>query len=310
MMQLPSSFDLRFNHNLNNGSSHVVDCLAFKPQIIQGSCNACVAASLATILSIQACLGKQDPNITYSAQQIWDCYDGSCALGVHTPLMDTFFPYVLNGPSSGQMFSSMKTNVEMLSESNYTRCFLSTTEKAPLLAVQGHSTRHIKNLSTASAVSQMKQHIYTTGPIMAIVRMTDPIFQAFLHAHGNNTFSLGMPGHILHALAVIGWRDIDGAWLVQNSMGPSWQNQGIGWVTGQLEMEWYGFQLDVPSHQEYAGGVKKKQEVHDKPFITIVPNNNNNNNNAAMIDQLDVIVSLITFMSMGFIAWILFFSFR
>ena len=292
LCMLPSHFDIRTNHT---------DCLAFKPFLSQGDCNACVAASLATLLSIQACLTRGTPNITYSGQRIWDCFDGLCTLGVMPPLMDTFFPYVLHGPQSANMFTQRPSVTEQITGSNFTRCApLSSMDPPPLLSIDGHSSLHAGNQSHAA--TSLKTYLHNSkGPAMSIVRMTQSAFQAFIQPYSTSqlqqeaAFALGPPGHILHALTVLGWRDSDGAWLVQNSMGPAWQDQGIGWLLGPLEAEWYGFQL-------------QKQPEPDSIFTApLLPTRQRA---LQSDDQLDLIIFLLTCLSMGSLAWMLCFCVR
>ena len=240
----PVYFDLRHATVYPSSAPHTAfnssRCEAFRPLIQQHSCKACVAASLATVLSIQACLALGRSDIAYSAQHIWDCYDGSCASGVRAPLIRTFFPYIASlAPRSGA--------VEHLTNSNYSAC--TSVSAQHLVGVQAHQALG----NSSASVMAMRAHIHSVGPVMALARMTELVFRNFLRPYSpqqkqqQEAFAMGTHGgrYLSHALAVIGWRNTDGAWLVQNSMGPNWQDNGVGWVLGPLEAEWYGFQLDV-----------------------------------------------------------------
>ena len=295
-----------------------------------------MAASLATVLSIQACIGKRQANVTYSAQRIWDCYGGDCALGVHSPLIETFFPYILMHGVPSYLLSHHKQRTwvsrmdaetpEHITESNYTQCASMALQSSPgLLSVQAH--RNIAaNQNNASANmlhrQALKEHLWHTHhPVMAVARMTPTRFEDFVvpytrwQMQTEAAFELGAPGRALHALTVLGWRDTDGAWLVQNSMGPGWQNDGIGWVLGSLEDEWYGFQL-ASDHSANGTALLTKttappkqtlnQEV-DLPFYLIMKPSNAH---VGHDTQVDLIVFLLTCMSVGCLAWLLCFFMR
>lgn len=343
---LPNAFDLR-------QQPHAIACAGFKPLIHQGACGACVAASLATILSIQACMGlKRRPNnITYSAQRIWDCYGGSCALGVQSPLISTFFPYVLQQQQQqGMLITSLPPSnyywasrpnaetPELITDSNTSRCLppqvppVSSLQPPKLLGVQSHrnlghdptTTTNNNNNNNNTARHELKAHILSTKrPVMAIARMTASTFENFIlpfsqaQLQAQAAFSLGTPGHVLHALTVLGWRDTDGAWLVQNSMGPRWQANGIGWVLGPIEAEWYSFDLedeeeeaDSTAAAADAAGTAAKEE--DMSFL-ILKRPSSAAKAVVVVDpdhQIDVIVFLLTCMSIGCLAWLLCFCLR
>ena len=110
----PALFDLRTHYAS-------LECAGFSPLSQGDTCDACTAASLATILSILACISSPylHQNITFSAQRLWDCNDGSCADGMH---MDTLIDNILSGPRSFSMLyvsSQAKSSIE---PSNFSRC--------------------------------------------------------------------------------------------------------------------------------------------------------------------------------------------
>jgi hypothetical protein len=307
-MALPASFDLR-------SSPTSIPCVGFQPLIHQGQCGACVAASLAAVLSIQACLATRNANATYSAQRIWDCYAGSCAAGVRSPLMDTFFPFTL---SNSNMFAPRTPphTDEYLTEGNYSSCKPPSASSLRLIGVQAHRSlgggSGPSAYNTSAAKIALKTYIYTQrAPVMAIVRMTDAVFKSFTApftgAQTQAAFALGTPGPILHAVAVLGWRDADGAWLIQNSMGPSWHLRGVGWVLGPLHLEWYTFQLE-PASAANQPAPDQPQLVADTPFFaTAQPFRRSNN-----IDpqQLDLLVLLSTCLTVGILAWLVCFFYN
>lgn len=333
-LSLPSFFDLRhvpLHPHVTNKTIGALQCKGFSPSIRQESCNACVAASMAIVLSIQACLATGKWNTTYSAQRIWDCYDGECSLGIRNPLMDTFFPYFLNGPQAAHILASGPNDIEKITEANYSRCFQSSSNSKllpPPKSLLGIQT--IRSSGNTSIVQQLKSQIYSKRrPVMAIARMTESVFYDFVQPYtpfqiqSQQAFniqpsitSISAVRRVLHALAVIGWRDTDGAWLVQNSMGPKWQNNGIGWVLGPLEAEWYTFDLDPPT--EIAAPIPIIQSHSDQPFSSSFPKITESSflqtsyyyDSSRQDHQLDLLVFFITSLSIGVLAVLLCFYIR
>jgi len=45
-----------------------------------------------------------------------------------------------------------------------------------------------------------------------------------------NYVQTGNSTNINHDVALVGWDDVKGAWIMRNSWGTSWANQGYGWI--------------------------------------------------------------------------------
>jgi hypothetical protein len=163
---------------------------------------------------------------------------------------------------------------------------------------------------------------------MAVARMSEAVFENFIQPYSlqqkqqQAAFVLGNPPHLStrhasHALAVIGWRSADGAWLVQNSMGPNWQNNGVGWVLGPLEAEWYGFQLDVGAPSPPVQQPEKEEDARrpPPPLETDLPfyyrkTREARRPTAEMGANMDLMIFLLTCLSIGVLAWSLCFCLR
>ena len=232
----PYTFDLR---------EHYPDCSAFTSPFDQGACNGCAAASLATLLSILACISPHAPNssstLLFSAQQIWDCYDGSCEAGV--PSLDAFFETVLLGPKADLMLQQRDSVV--MRASNFSLC---TSHNGSLNVRLGSAVHHM----WGSGEAAMQAHIMQHGPVLAV--MTLPVDRFQLFSNWRNTslpFDALFYGSnslvVTHALVVTGWvSNASGtlAWRVQNSMGDSWGDHGHGLIMGApLHQQWYSFSL-------------------------------------------------------------------
>jgi hypothetical protein len=210
---------------------------------------------MATVLSIQACMLLQPTakRPFFSAQRIWDCYPGSCELGVSS-LMGNFFPTMIVGPDAKWMLQPYARSGEQRMDdlaSNYSRC-----ERREGLWKLGGVEQYggIGQDALNRSARLMREHIARKGPAMAVVQMTQSAFNFFTRMNASSPpFVLASHtlGTVRHALAVIGWSASDNSWLVQNSMGNTWGNMGLGWVKGPLQAEWYALQLlslesDVP----------------------------------------------------------------
>ena len=255
MQGQPYAFDMR---NLS------LSCVGFVPND-QGSCNSCVAASLASALSIQACL-MQGRNVLFSAQQIWDCYDGSCTNGVQL-LMDDFFAGALVGLKAGIMLKSLSNATPVVMRaSNYSLC-TGEEGKDRLISVEEHRSGLLGN-----STQRLQESLVKRGPALAIVGMNETAFAQFATlgpAVGRKPFVLGDEGGpVLHALTVIGWAPYQDAhaWLVLNSMGTAWGNQGVGFVVGPLQQQWYSFEL-LPQACDNAPCSGEKDQL----FVTLPP---------------------------------------
>jgi cathepsin L len=75
------------------------------------------------------------------------------------------------------------------------------------------------------SVAQLKQALIEHGPVVAPVR-GDKCFSVYQSGvfNGHNN---GDPNH---AVVLIGWDDDKHAWLIKNSWGEEWGEQGFGWI--------------------------------------------------------------------------------
>src|SRR5262249_17255611 len=76
------------------------------------------------------------------------------------------------------------------------------------------------------SVQEIKQAMSIYGPVIAGVRAT----VALQGYKGNGTFKENATGKTNHAIIIIGWDDTQHAWLIKNSWGKRWGNQGFGWI--------------------------------------------------------------------------------
>ena len=79
--------------------------------------------------------------------------------------------------------------------------------------------------SAIPTVEQIKNSICAHGPVVVAVNAT-PAFQAYT----GGVFNEGSKGPINHAVALVGWDDDKGAWLMKNSWSTFWGDNGYMWI--------------------------------------------------------------------------------
>lgn len=75
-------------------------------------------------------------------------------------------------------------------------------------------------------VAQMKQAICQRGPIVASIFASSSLFSYTTGVYNVNVGG----GSSNHAIMIVGWDDAKGAWLIKNSWGTNWGENGFGWV--------------------------------------------------------------------------------
>ena len=238
----PALFDLRTHYAS-------LECAGFSPLSQGDTCDACTAASLATILSILACISSPylHQNITFSAQRLWDCNDGSCADGMQ---MDSLIDNILSGPRSLSMLyvsSQAKSSIE---PSNFSRCPIMQEAAFQVLSTMTHK---YSASNRNESISAMQAYIMQYGPVMSVLTLSSKDFARF-SALNKTLFTLNLTttttssttALVSHVLTIIGWAGTD-AWIVQNSMGSAWGQNGVGIIKAPLDLVWYSFSLLGPN---------------------------------------------------------------
>lgn len=87
------------------------------------------------------------------------------------------------------------------------------------------------DIGKIAPIDKIKEAICKYGSVSASILST-ALFQNYA---GNGVFyqSASTPASpsTNHAICIIGWDDNKGAWLVRNSWGPNWGDNGYGWVS-------------------------------------------------------------------------------
>lgn len=88
---------------------------------------------------------------------------------------------------------------------------------------------YIRRNAGIPSVAEMKEAICKYGAIAACVKVT-PAFQAYKSGIFNEFASVSGETDINHAITIVGWDDKKNAYLVKNSWGPGWGDNGYVWV--------------------------------------------------------------------------------
>ncbi len=87
------------------------------------------------------------------------------------------------------------------------------------------------------AVQQIKNAMVYHGAVTAAFIASAADFDAFFTNYAGGVYNLPYSSNfcntvacIFHAITIIGWDDSKQAWLIKNSWGPGWGDQGYGWM--------------------------------------------------------------------------------
>ena len=84
------------------------------------------------------------------------------------------------------------------------------------------------NVKTIPSVNEIKQAFCSYGPISTCVMVT-ALFQNYTTGVFNEFASNASLG-ANHAVLIVGWDDSKGAWLIKNSWGTWWGENGYMWI--------------------------------------------------------------------------------
>jgi len=89
--------------------------------------------------------------------------------------------------------------------------------------------------SVSTTTSKIKQAIMTYGSVAAAVYVN-----SYFQAYRSGVFSGCQSGTVNHAIVLCGWDDAKGAWLLKNSWGTGWGENGFMWIKYGCSRVGYG----------------------------------------------------------------------
>lgn len=93
------------------------------------------------------------------------------------------------------------------------------------------------------SVNQLKAALLEHGPLAVLIRIDEP-----LKAYKGGVFNERNLGTVNHAVLMLGWDDRKKAWLILNSWGTQWGEDGYMWIAwGSNNVGMYAAWIEVPS---------------------------------------------------------------
>jgi C1A family cysteine protease len=181
----------------------------------QGSCGSCWAfCTVSAFESNYKLMNGVELNI--SEQQVLSCSQaGSCSGG--SP--DKVFRWLVDG------------NNKLVSETSFPYAASNLACNTSLIGLYGgiawdfvSPTRIYSDIPT---VTQIKEAICKYGGLETAINATSSFMN---YGGGSIPFSENTTGNINHCVTIVGWDDSKQAWLIKNSWGTSWADQGYAWV--------------------------------------------------------------------------------
>lgn len=181
----------------------------------QGACGSCWAfATLSVFEASENIANGFDKNLDFSEQDIVDCADdqwgndiGSCSGGFTTQV----FQYL------------ERKGAALESEVPYTQKNGKCTNRKNKHKVANWG--YVDEDGMSPSVDELKEALCKYGPVSSSVFVSSA-----LKAYAGGTFDEFESGQTNHAVVILGWDDKRGAWLVRNSWGTWWGEDGNFWI--------------------------------------------------------------------------------
>ncbi len=184
----------------------------------QGICGSCWAFTSAAVYETDYLL-KNGKTLDISEQSILDCAvdrngndAGSCDGGWYGGVFDYL------------MVKGAKLETENPYKSKSVFCSDPSKSKYTIT-----KWGYIRRDAGIPSVQEMKEAISKYGAIAATIKVT-PAFQAYKSGIFDEHTPVSAPNDVNHAVTIVGWDDNKKAYLVKNSWGPQWGENGYVWV--------------------------------------------------------------------------------
>ncbi|WP_138485368.1 C1 family peptidase [Dyadobacter bucti] len=185
----------------------------------QGSCGSCWAFS-ATAAYEASYLIVNNAKINVSEQDLMNCaingvVDAGDCIGGWTP--DAFEYMLKNGCSSEEVIPYLGADMNVSCVDSMSRIY------------KVAAWDYVDIGTEVPSVEKLKTALCEYGPISVSMNIASPLFAAYVSGVYSEPltdlqFASG------HAVVIVGWDDDKQAWLIQNSYGKEWGEQGFGWI--------------------------------------------------------------------------------
>lgn len=170
----------------------------------QGSCGSCWAFSITAVVESLVKIKTPASKPDLAEQTLVDCSQYNCSGGN----MDAFDYVVKSGLTNTANYPYREANG---------RC--KVKKNAPRQKVK--SWAYVGSATVSPTTEQIKTAIKQYGVVSVVVAATNSFM-----AYSNGVYNKCDGRGINHMVNLVGWNDADGAWIMRNSWGPTWGEQG------------------------------------------------------------------------------------
>ncbi|HPR38866.1 MAG TPA: C1 family peptidase [Spirochaetota bacterium] len=217
----PSSLPSSIKRSADMRAFNWRDINMMTPVKNQKQCGSCWAFSgIAVYESVYKIMHSRELDL--SEQYVVDCIEGVTAAGVNADCGSC------NGGNVPFLFRSMVTN-GTATESQFpynaknNSCSRKNANMPYRIKQQGYIT------TNPPSVKEIKEAICKYGPLFSSLKVTN-LFQAYGGGVYDEKVHVSGPRDTNHAIVIAGWDDSKNAWLVRNSWGENWGENGYVWI--------------------------------------------------------------------------------
>lgn len=225
------------------------------PVMNQGNCGSCVAFATVATLEAQTSISSGLPWLhpSYSPQALFACGGGGCDTGWMPDEAASFLQSSGVPDEACMPYTSGSTGIDASCNSMCSDSAQRNTKIAGFTTPSGGWTGSVDQVKTA----------LKNGPLVT----TLSVYADFV------TYGSGVYKHVVgdvvggHAVSLVGYDDTKRAWLIRNSWGAEWGENGFAWISWDddsgVGSETWGFEMPQsqdflavtsPSDSEYVSG--------------------------------------------------------
>lgn len=241
------------------------------PVLDQGNCGSCVAfASVATLEAqyrISSTLSWLTPS--FSPQQLFNCGGGACEMGWFPSSAASFLKKTGIVDLSCAPYESGSTGEDVQCKKNFCQ---NQTERTFKIA-------NFNTPSTRGGMSSKVKEALKKGPLMTSMTVYEDfmVYKSGIYKSVSNKRAGG------HAVSIVGFNDVERYWIVRNSWGSDWgengfvrvsydDKSGIGDSTWAFDIDPEASYISIssPTEHEYVSGTKEIKVNLSKPAASEV----------------------------------------